>query len=145
LAADFPPSNATGEAPGFLFAGSEGAAHFRAYGRRPLHLAVILRAERGGWERVARAVDISIAGVGVETDEALMPGERLSVAFATPTLWDPLILTAVVAWAHPVRLTNDVDALGRQRMSARAGLVFDYTNPEGALAMFEMLVAIGFE
>jgi hypothetical protein len=81
----------------------------------------------------------------VETEEPLVPGERLSVAFMTPTLWDPLVLTAVVAWAHPLRPTEEVDALGRQRASARAGLRFDYPTPDAALAMFEMLLAIGFE
>jgi hypothetical protein len=91
-------------------------------------------------------IDISLAGAGVETDEPLLPGERLSVAFATPTLWDPLILTAVVAWAHPVRpKAGELDAFGRPRSSARAGLAFDYPTPDATLAMFEMLVATGFE
>ena len=34
---------------------------------------------------------------------------------------------------------------GRPRTSARAGLAFDYPTPDATLAMFEMLVAIGFE
>ncbi len=90
-------------------------------------------------------IDIHLAGAGVETDEPLVAGDRISVAFATPTLWDPLVLTAVVAWAHPLRPTNELDALGRPRTSARAGLAFDYPTPDATLAMFEMLVAIGFE
>lgn len=97
------------------------------------------------WERAGTIVDLSLAGAGVETDEPLVPHERVSVAFATPTLWDPLILTALVAWAHPARLLQEVDAIGRPRSSARAGLVFDYPTPDATLAMFEMLVAIGFE
>jgi hypothetical protein len=110
-----------------------------------VRLPVTLRGERAGWERPGNIIDIHLAGAGVETDEPLRQGERISVAFATPTLWDPLVLTAVVAWAHPLASTNDVDALGRPRSSARAGVVFDYPTPDATLAMFEMLVAIGFE
>jgi hypothetical protein len=120
--------------------------HFRAQLRRAVHLGVTLRAERGGWERSALVIDIHLAGAGIETDEPLVAGERVTVAFMTPTLWDPLVLTAVVAWAHPIRPKNDaVDALGRPRMSARAGLSFDYPNPDATLAVFEMLNALGFE
>jgi hypothetical protein len=109
---------------------------------------VVLRSERsdrGGWERSGTVIDIHIAGAGVETDEPLQAGERVTVAFATPTLWDPLVLTAVVAWAHPLKPTSELDVLGRPRSIARAGLSFDYPTPDATLAMFEMLLAIGFE
>ncbi|MBX3225652.1 MAG: PilZ domain-containing protein [Labilithrix sp.] len=110
-----------------------------------MRLGVVLRSERGGWERSAHVVDLHLAGAGVETDEPLTAGERVTIAFATPTLWDPLVLSAVVAWAHPLGSTDEVDALGRPRTRARAGLAFDYPTPDATLAMFEMLVAIGFE
>jgi hypothetical protein len=132
---------ATSHSPG----AAQGSSHFRAHGRRPVRLSVVLRSERGGWERPATIVDIHLAGAGIETDEPLQPGERVTVAFATPTLWDPLVLTANVAWAHPLKSTNEIDALGRARGTARAGLSFDYPTPDATLAMFEMLVAIGFE
>ena len=90
-------------------------------------------------------IDISLAGAGLETDDPLVPGERVSIAFATPTLWDPLVLSAVVAWSHPPRLKNEVDALGRPKTTARSGVAFDYPTPDAVLAMFEMLIAIGFE
>lgn len=111
-----------------------------------MHLAVTLRAERGGWERTATVTDLHLAGAGIETDEPLTPGDRITVAFMTPTLWDPLVLSAVVAWTHPARPKGDeVDALGRPRTSARAGVAFDYANPDATLAVFEMLNALGFE
>ncbi|MBX3259414.1 MAG: PilZ domain-containing protein [Labilithrix sp.] len=122
-----------------------GTPHFRAHLRRSVRLSAVLRSERGGWERSANVVDLHLAGAGVETDEPLTAGERVTIAFATPTLWDPLVLTAVVAWAHPLELKGEVDALGRPRASARAGLAFDYPTPDATLAMFEMLVAIDFE
>jgi hypothetical protein len=119
--------------------------HFRAHARRSVHLTVTLRSERGAWERLGHVVDLSLAGAGVETDEPLRAGERVTVAFATPTLWDPLVLTAWVAWAHPQRPIPGLDALGRPRMVARAGLAFDYPTPDATLAMFEMLLAIAFD
>lgn len=90
-------------------------------------------------------IDLHLAGAGIEIGEPLTAGEHLSVAFATPTLWDPLVLTAVVAWAHPLRSTDELDARGRPRSSARAGLAFHYRTPDATLAMFEMLIAIEFE
>lgn len=107
---------------------------------------VVLRGERSFWERPASVVDIHIAGVGLETEEPLIPGDRVSIAFVTPTRWDPLVLSAVVAWSHPPRPRDDqLDAFGRPRTTARAGLAFDYPTPDATLAVFEMLNAIVFE
>jgi hypothetical protein len=119
--------------------------HFRAHARRSVHLSVTLRSEREAWERLGRVVDLSLAGAGVETEEPLRAGERVTIALSTPTLWDPLVLTASVAWAHPQRPVPGRDALGRPRMIARAGLAFDYPTADATLAMFEMLLASAFE
>ena len=120
-------------------------AHFRAHGRRPVRLSVTLRNERAAWERSGVVHDLHIAGAGVETDEPLVPGDRLSIAFATPTRWDPLIVSAIVAWAHPLRQKQEYDVLGRPKQSARAGLMIDYESPDATYAMYEMLEAINFE
>jgi len=120
-------------------------AHFRAHGRRSVRLSITLRSERAAWERPGTVLDLHIAGAGIETDEPLVPGDRLAVAFATPTRWDPLIVSAIVAWAHPLRPKQEVDVLGRPKQAARAGLMFDYESPESTYAMYEMLEAINFE
>ncbi len=90
-------------------------------------------------------IDLSLAGAGIETDEPLLPGERLSVTLSTPTTWDPLVIEAVVAWAHPPRPSTEIDALGRSRTVARAGIAFDYLTPASVLAMFEVLTTLGYE
>jgi hypothetical protein len=127
-------------------AGAPGrGAHFRSHDRRPVRLAVNIVGQRSGADRQALVIDLSLAGAGIETEEPLVPGDRISVTFATPTLWDPLVLTAVVAWAHSPRATTEVDAFGRPRSIARAGLVFDYPDPATVLAMFEMLTTLGYE
>ena len=125
--------------------------HFRAHERRDVRLAVqlvSLTGPRSGLERQAVVVDLSLAGAGVETDEPLVPGERLSLTMATPTMWDPLVIDAVVAWAHPPRVTAGnprVDAIGRSKTVARAGVAFDYPNASLVLSLFEMLETLGFE
>jgi len=108
-------------------------------------LSVELYAQRSGGSRPAVVTDVSLAGAGLETDEPLVPGERLSVTLATPTMWDPLVLDAVVAWAQPPRPSNEVDHLGRSRTVARAGVAFAYDGPASILAMFEMLSTLGYE
>lgn len=120
-------------------------AHFRAHERREVRLAVQVVGQRSGVERPAIVVDLSLAGAGLETDEQLVPGERLSLTLSTPTMWDPLVLDAVVTWAHPPRASTAVDAIGRSRTVARAGLVFDYANASLVLSLFEMLATLGFE
>lgn len=122
-----------------------GAPHFRAHERRRVRLSVVLRAEHGAWERPGTVINLHLAGAGLETDEPLVVGERVTIAFATPARWDPLVLPAVVAWAHPLAMTSELDARHRPRSRARSGLSFDYPTPDATLAMFEMLGAIGFE
>lgn len=90
-------------------------------------------------------LDIHIAGAGIETDEPLVPGERVSIAFSTPTRWDPLVVSGIVAWAHPTRAKQEVDVLGRPKQAARSGIAFDYESPDATYAMYEMLEAINFE
>jgi hypothetical protein len=120
-------------------------AHFRAHERREVRLAVQLVGQRSGVERQAVVVDLSLAGAGLETDDPLVPGERLSVTLSTPTMWDPLVIDAVVAWAHPPRASTETDAIGRSRTVARAGVAFDYPNAALVLSLFEMLATLGFE
>jgi hypothetical protein len=122
--------------------------HFRAHERREVRLAVQLvplAGQRSGVERPAVVVDLSLAGAGLETDEPLAPGERLSLTLSTPTMWDPLVIDAVVAWSHPPRASAEVDSLGRSRTVARAGVEFDYPNAAVVLSLFEMLATLGFE
>lgn len=122
-----------------------GPRHFRAHERREVRLTVEVAGQQSGLQRQAAVVDLSLAGAGIETDEPLVPGNRVSVTLSTPTMWDPLVLEATVAWAHPPRTTQAVDALGRSRTVARAGIVFDYPAPASVLAMFEMLATLGYE
>lgn len=101
--------------------------------------------QRSSASRPAFVIDLSLAGAGIESDEPLLPGERVSLTLSTPTTWDPLVIEAVVAWAHPPRPSTEIDAIGRSRTVARAGVAFDYSTSASALAMFLMLTTLGYE
>ena len=121
------------------------AAHFRAHDRRAVRLAAELIDPRSGGGKTATIVNLSLAGAGIETEEALLAGDRLALAVATPTTWDPLRIDVVVAWAHPPRPGAGVDTFGRSKAVARGGVVFDYEAPAAVLAMFAMLASLGYE
>jgi hypothetical protein len=137
-----PPPTVPPAAPGPERAGSR-PDHFRALARVRTRLPVSVISERMGTERQAAIVDLSLAGAGLETDAPLLPGDRLEIALMTPTRWDPIVLPAQVAWAAPARDRGEVDALGRPRSVARAGVAFQYPDRDAVLAVFEMLAALG--
>lgn len=89
--------------------------------------------------RAASMVDVSLAGAGLELEEAvsrvLAPGARVVLAIATPALWDPLEVPAVVAWVRPPD----------GRRPARAGFAFQHSGPESVFATWEMLSALVFD
>jgi hypothetical protein len=117
-------------------------AHFRAHARRPVRFPVTLIGLRTSMEAPAVLIDLSLAGAGFECVETVYAGDRLSIAFPTPTMWDPLVVSALVAWARP---GESVDNYGRSRAISRAGVTFDYPTPDTVLSMYEMLTAIGYE
>ncbi|MCL2726340.1 MAG: PilZ domain-containing protein [Polyangiaceae bacterium] len=114
--------------------------HFRAHARKPVRLNVGIDGFRSNDSREAVIVDVSIAGAGLETNEPLAPGERILVSFQTPALWDPLVVSAVVAWAQPPRAAEAT--LQPTESIARAGVTFDYATPADVLAMHAMLDAL---
>jgi PilZ domain len=119
--------------------------HFRAHERRPVKLSVGIAAERPGAERHATVLNVSLAGAGLELEAPLVPGEKLALSFTTPTLWDPLVLRAVVTWSEDPAPRAELDALGRPRITARAGVAFDYADPASVLAMYELIASLAYD
>lgn len=109
--------------------------HFRAHARRAVRLDVTLELLRATPPVPATLVDVSLAGAGLELDVLLAPGERIRLVMATPTLWDPLVVPAMVAWSDP----------GRPGVRPRAGVRFDHQTPESVFATWEMLSALLFD
>lgn len=79
-------------------------------------------------------IDASIAGVGLETEIALEEGEPVSISFATPTMWDPLVVDGVVRWSR-------ADLPKGFRRTLRSGVAFTFQGGPDVLAVFEMLDA----
>jgi hypothetical protein len=111
-------------------------AHFRAYNRLAVTLAVEVTSLATGTVRDARVVDLGLGGAGLEA-EGLRLGERISVTLSTPLMWDPLVIEATVKWVAEPPTTAE----SGHGKAARTGVQFEYQTPELVLAVLEMLSA----
>jgi hypothetical protein len=99
--------------------------------RRFLRQAVTLRAAVAhpvaGWQREVRVVDVGLGGAGLDvvTLPEIGEGDRVSLSFTTPALWDPLTLSARVIWVK----------------DGRAGVAFEHKSPSSAHALFELIAS----
>jgi hypothetical protein len=92
-------------------------------------LRVIVWHPRAGWQREAEVADVSLGGACVALNESLSEGDRVTVSFVAPTLWDPLSMHARVAWiGRPTRLD-----------AAKAGLAFEPKDASTIFALFELI------
>jgi hypothetical protein len=114
---------------------TEPKSHFRAHARRHLRLDATLNHPRAGWERGAEVFDVGLGGACIGISETLHVGDRVSIAFMAPTLWDPLAIPARVAWFRP----------GAGLEPARAGLAIEYRSASAARALFELVGSLGYE
>lgn len=105
---------------------------FRRFPRLPVRLRVRLAHPAAGWQREVDVIDLGVAGAGLDGAAGfeLAQGDRLTLAFFAPTLWDPLTLTGRVAWSRP--------ELG----AGRAGVRFEHKSPESAFALFELIASL---
>jgi hypothetical protein len=88
---------------------------------------------RAGWQREAQVLNLGLGGACVVVQEELVPGDRVTISFLAPTLWDPLAFPARIAWT----LVPDPTSL-------RAGLAFEPTDPGAVYALFELLTTMSF-
>jgi hypothetical protein len=109
---------------------------FRAHARRSVRLRALLTHVRAGWQRQALVENLGLGGARVVAEEFLTAGDPVTISFTAPTLWDPLVLRARVAWVAPV--TSATPPL-------RAGLAFEHKSPEAVFALFELIVTLGYE
>jgi len=98
-----------------------------------VRLRALITHVSAGWQRQATVENMGLGGVRVVLEERVAPGDALTLSFTAPTLWDPLVLRARVAW---------VDAGAGPR---RVGLAFEHKAPEAVFALYELITALGFE
>lgn len=114
-----------------LVGGRSGA--FRAHARRAVRLRALVTHVGAGWQRHAAVENLGLGGARVLVDERLTPGDAVTVSFTAPTLWDPLVLRARVAWVAP----GDPPY--------RAGLAFEHKAAQAAFALYELISTLAFD
>ncbi|MBK7579233.1 MAG: PilZ domain-containing protein [Myxococcales bacterium] len=77
-----------------------GHGHFRGLWRRPARLAGALGGADGLWRRPATIVDLSLGGARVHTDAEIPAGSVVRLEVESPNRWDPLEVSARVAWTN---------------------------------------------
>jgi hypothetical protein len=110
-------------------------ARFRAHARRKVRLRVVVWHPRAGWQREADVSDLSVGGACLLAKDALSVGDRVTLSFVAPTLWDPLAIQGRVAW---------VEAPTRPETS-RAGVAFEARDPAALFALFELMGSLAYE
>ena len=107
--------------------------HFRAFARRAVTLPVTVSMEGAG-ARPARLVNLGLGGACVAGSEKTEPGSVVTLEVHAPNLWDPLVVSARVAW---VQYTGPRKVL--------AGLAFDHSAGPALPSLVELLGAYGYE
>jgi Tfp pilus assembly protein PilZ len=110
-------------------------ARFRAHARRKVRLRVVVWHPHAGWQSEADVLNLGLGGACVSLGETPAVGDRVTVAFVTPTLWDPLQLAARVAWIGPATRVE----------AARAGLAFEPREQGTLYALYELMSTLGYE
>jgi hypothetical protein len=106
---------------------------FRAHARRNLRLRALVTHVSAGWQRHAPVENIGLGGARVLVDEHLAVGDAVTLSFTAPSLWDPLVLRARIAWVAP----GDPPT--------RAGMAFEHKSVEAVFALYELIVTLGYE
>jgi hypothetical protein len=98
-----------------------------------VRLRALLTHVQAGWQRYAPVENVSLGGARVLLEEKVSPGDAVTLSFTAPTLWDPLVLRARVAWVGPP---------GAAR---RVGVAFEHKNADAVFALYELIATLGYE
>jgi hypothetical protein len=90
---------------------------------------------QAGWQHQAPVENLGLGGARIVTDDKLAIGDAVTLSFTAPTLWDPLVLRARVAWAAQ-------PAPGAPR---RVGLAFEHKSADAVFALYELIATLGYE
>jgi Tfp pilus assembly protein PilZ len=91
---------------------------------------------QAGWQRYATVENIGLGGACVVFDERVAAGDAVTVSVTAPTLWDPLVLRARVAWVAPAATSQP---------PYRAGLAFEHKTAPAAFALYELIATLAYE
>jgi hypothetical protein len=106
---------------------------FRSHARKPVLMHSLVRHVQVGWQHHAAVENIGLGGARIRIDAAIVAGDTVTLSFAAPSLWAPLVLRSRVVW---------VSSAGRSRA---AGVAFEHTTTDAAFALYELIAALGSE
>ena len=113
--------------------GDRRTAHFRAHERRAVRLDALLFRPGSAEPASAKLYDLGLGGAGVVSPSPLRAEERLTVTLLSPTLLDPLVALARVAWVSP---SDGVPE------AYTAGLAFEALERDALLTLFQLISAL---
>jgi hypothetical protein len=92
-----------------------------------------------GWRREVVVEDLGLGGARLVLGDPLVEGplalgDHVTLWFVAPSLWDPLSITARVAWIRSVP--------GER---GHAGVAFEHRDPQGTYALHELLGTLAFD
>lgn len=114
-------------------AGATRTGPFRAHPRRNVRIRAMVTHVAAGWQKHASVENMGLGGARVSLDERLAVGDSVTLSFTAPTLWDPLVLRARVAWVSSGGLP------------VTAGLAFEHKTADAVFALYELIVTLGYE
>jgi hypothetical protein len=104
---------------------------FRAHARRNVRLRAMVTHIEHGWQKHAEVENLGLGGACIVLPEALAVGEKISLSFVAPTLWDPLVLRARIIWTDSSR--------------KRAGVAFEHKSAQATFALFELVATMAYD
>jgi hypothetical protein len=120
-------------APGLGGKGANVARPFRAHARRPSRLRALVIHPDAGWQRHLAIDNVGLGGARLLVEERIASGDAVTMSLTAPTLWDPLVLRARVAWVDPATPPR------------RAGVAFEHADARAVFALYELIAALGYE
>jgi PilZ domain len=111
------------------------SGHFRAFDRKTVRLRALVTHIEAGWQRQVQVANIALGGACVLLDEHVRGGDRVTLSFVAPTLWDPLVLRARVVWFRE----------GRKGDPPLCGIAFEHKSAQATLALFELIGAVAYD
>ena len=109
---------------------------FRKHARRDVQLRAMVTHVQAGWQQQARVANLGLGGacLVVDATDRLHAGDMLTLSFVAPTLWDPLLVRAHVAWST-----------SQPGEPTQAGVSFEHKNASAVFALFELVAAMAYE
>ncbi len=98
-----------------------------------MRLRALVTHVAAGWQRQAPVENMGLGGARLRLDAGVAPGDVVTLSFTAPTLWDPLVLRARVAWTDPTAMPMAV------------GVAFEHKGAEPVFALYELIVTLGYE